>query len=130
MLLEVLIGMLLFLIGIVGIIGLQAASAKNATDAKLRTEAVYLANDIIGRMWADAANLGAYVTPAGTPCDAAGTTRDRWICAVNATLPNSTGVDGPTIAVAGSTVTVTIFWRKDPNETRHQHSIVTDISFM
>src|SRR5690606_16603585 len=50
MLLEVLIGMLLFLIGIVGIVSLQAASAKHTTDAKYRTEAAYLANAIIGRM--------------------------------------------------------------------------------
>jgi type IV pilus assembly protein PilV len=130
MLLEVLIGMLLFLIGIVGVVGLQAASAKYTTDAKYRTEATYLANSIIGRMWADTTNLAAYETPAGTLCNPAGTTRDRWVCEVETTLPNATGVNGPSIAINGPTVTVTIQWRRDDTDPLHNHVVITDISFM
>ena len=137
MLIEVLIGMLLFLIGIVGIIGLQAATMKSTTDAKYRTEATYLANAIIGKMWANTSNLGAFALPAGTvvacPADPSATERDKWVCEVQKLLPNATGANSPTIDVAGATVTITIQWKKDNadvSETVHNHVIVTDISSM
>lgn len=131
MLLEVLIGMLLFLIGITGIVSLQAASAKHTTDAKYRTEATYLANSIIGRMWADTPNLASYATPAATSCpDPADTTRDKWICEVATTLPNATGANAPTIVINGPTVTVTVQWQRDVTDPVHNHVITTDISFM
>lgn len=131
MLLEVLIGMLLFLIGIVGIVSLQAASAKHTIDAKYRTEATYLANAIIGRMWADTPNLASYETPAGTDCPGSpDTNRDRWLCEVSTTLPNATGANAPTIVVNGATVTVTVRWQKDVTDPVHNHVITTDISFM
>ena len=134
MLLEVLIGMLLFLIGIVGILSLQAASAKHTIDAKYRTEATYLANAIIGRMWADTPNLASYAVPPATavtcPADPADTTRDKWICEVGTTLPNATGANAPTIVINGPTVTVTVQWQKDVTDPVHNHVVTTDISFM
>lgn len=52
-LLEVLIGILIFSLGILGIVGLQAASLRSTTEAGLRAEAVFAANQFIGQMWAD-----------------------------------------------------------------------------
>jgi type IV pilus assembly protein PilV len=131
MLLEVLIGMLLFLVGIVGIVSLQAASAKHTIDAKYRTEAAYLANAIIGRMWADTPNLASYETPAATACpDPAATERDKWICEVGTILPNATGANAPTIAINGATVTITVQWQKDLTDPVHNHVVTTDISFL
>ena len=63
MLLEVLIGMLLFIIGIMGIMGLQAVSMKHSIDAKYRTEASALANQIVGRMWTDNSNATGATSP-------------------------------------------------------------------
>ena len=61
MLLEALIAILLFSMGILGLMGLQAIALKNTADAKYRTEAAFLANQIIGQMWADnPANLATY----------------------------------------------------------------------
>lgn len=129
MLLEVLIGMLLFIIGIMGVMGLQAMSMKHTIDAKYRTEASYLANQIIGRMWVDNANLGSYAIAANAVCpDPPGNERERWICTVMDILPNATGANAPTIVINGNTVTVTIFWRKDANDPVHQHIVTTDIS--
>ena len=51
-LLEALVAMLVFAIGVLGVVSLQAVSAKNAGAAKLRTDASTLANQLIGRMWA------------------------------------------------------------------------------
>jgi type IV pilus assembly protein PilV len=52
-LLEALIGMLIFALGVLGIVGLQAASLRATTDAALRAEAVFAANQLLGQMWAD-----------------------------------------------------------------------------
>src|ERR1700758_5396559 len=52
-LLEALIGMLIFSIGVLGIVGLQATSLRTTSDSALRAEAVFAANKLIGQMWAD-----------------------------------------------------------------------------
>jgi type IV pilus assembly protein PilV len=52
-LLEVLIGVLIFALGVLGIVGLQAASLRTNTDSSLRAEAVLAANQLMGLMWTD-----------------------------------------------------------------------------
>jgi type IV pilus assembly protein PilV len=52
-LLEALIGILIFGLGILGIVGLQAASLRTTADSSLRAEAVLAANQLIGQMWTD-----------------------------------------------------------------------------
>ena len=60
-LLEALIGMLIFSLGILGIVGLQAASLRSTSDAALRAEAVFAANQYIGQMWtSDESQLDSY----------------------------------------------------------------------
>lgn len=56
-LLESLIAILIFSLGILGIVGLQAAMIKNTSEAKYRSEASYIAQQKIGEMWADPTNL-------------------------------------------------------------------------
>jgi type IV pilus assembly protein PilV len=67
-LLEALIGILIFSLGILGIVGLQAMSLKNTSDASLRAEAVFAANQLIGQMWADDESqlIGNYSSTFGT----------------------------------------------------------------
>ena len=64
-LLEALVGILIFSIGILALMGLQAQSIRNTVEAKYRNEAAYLANQIIGQMWVDRANLSTYDTGGG-----------------------------------------------------------------
>ncbi len=52
MLIEALIAILIFSIGVLGIIGLQGTAVKASTDSKYRSEAALLANELIGQMWA------------------------------------------------------------------------------
>jgi type IV pilus assembly protein PilV len=60
-LLEALIAILLFSMGMLALAGVQAAAIKNAADAKYRAEASFLASQIIAQMWAEnPANLGNY----------------------------------------------------------------------
>lgn len=60
-LLEALIAVLIFSLGILALVGLQAAMIKNTGAAKYRTDASYIAQKRIGEMWADPGNLAAYV---------------------------------------------------------------------
>jgi type IV pilus assembly protein PilV len=59
-LIEALIAILIFSLGVLGLVGLQASLTRATTSAKYRADAAYLAQDIIGTMWADSANLTQY----------------------------------------------------------------------
>ncbi len=60
-LLEALIAILIFSMGILALVGLQASMIKNTTGTKFRGDASYIAQQRIGLMWADPANAGTYV---------------------------------------------------------------------
>lgn len=116
MLIEALVGILIFSIGILALIGMQGIAIKNTTDARYRSEASFLATEIVGRMWVDLGNISKYDKDYGS----AYATRDNWVNKVAATLP---GIDlagptrVPTIEVgAGNEVTITIEWLQ-PGET-------------
>ena len=69
LLIEALVSILIFSTGILAIFSLQAASIQNSADAKYRADASFLANQIIGYMWGDRANLAAYQhRPGGVAC--------------------------------------------------------------
>ena len=60
-LLEALIAILLFSMGVLAIVGLQATMVKNVADSKYRAEAGYIAQQRIGMMWADPDNVASYL---------------------------------------------------------------------
>lgn len=49
-LLEALVALLIFSLGLLGMIGFQAASTRIATDSRFRTEAAILADELISKM--------------------------------------------------------------------------------
>lgn len=60
-LIEAMVAILLFSVGVLAIAGLQASMIQNTSDTKLRAEAGYIAQQQIGRMWADSTNAVAGV---------------------------------------------------------------------
>lgn len=106
-LLEGLIAIVIFSLGILAIIGLQSASVRNTTDSKYRMDASFLANQTIGMMWTKRADLASF---AGT-----GTVSE---------LPNGTR----TVVVAGKDVTVTITWRLPGEPAAHRHTVTARIN--
>src|SRR5437867_5412436 len=84
MLLEALIAILIFSIGILAVVGLQAVSIRNVTDSKHRTEAAFLANNLLSQMWTDAGNIASHAYPrsGGVPTRLTG-----WVGQINARLP-------------------------------------------
>lgn len=59
-LLEGLISILIFSVGILALVGLQAASMKNTTQAKMRIDASLVANQRLGQIWVDIPNMVNY----------------------------------------------------------------------
>lgn len=66
-LLESLIAMLIFSMGILALVGLQAAMVSNTSDAKYRSVASYVAQQKLGELWADPTHIVA--TTAALPLD-------------------------------------------------------------
>ena len=67
-LLEALIGILIFTLGVLGLMALQARAIGYTSDTQYRGEAAYLANSDLAKMWADSrANLMARYDDAGEP---------------------------------------------------------------
>lgn len=110
MLLEALIGILIFSMGILAIVGLQAASVKNANDAMYRTNASLLANELIGHMWVSNRTAAALQANFSSPSGAAYV---DWLAHVQAGLPGVTDTANlPSVNVAANgTVTIGIFWK-------------------
>jgi type IV pilus assembly protein PilV len=123
MLLEAMVAILIFSIGIVAVMGMQAAAIAQVTQAKFRTDASYLANQIIGKMWVDMPNVPSYVS-------AGYAGRSAWDTVVANSLPNGNA----TITVAGTaapagapgaTVTVTINWKLPEEAVWHKFTTST-----
>ncbi|MEO8297441.1 MAG: pilus assembly protein PilV [Burkholderiales bacterium] len=132
--LEALIALLIFSLGVLGLVGLQASLARATSSSKYRAEASFLANELIGTMWTDAPNLASYKTcSTHAPCN-------RWQTRVNALLPSGT----PSLSVCTNSdtsaecsddlgyqtvgrVRITITWTV-PNEASHTFTTITTIN--
>ena len=144
MLLEVLIALLIFALGVLGLVGLQASAIKQSSQAKYRTDATLLANDLIGQMWVTSRDYATLNT--AFKSDGGGGTRyQAWLTKVQAALPGAdaapplvtftqmspldaivAGASAPATGLTASTrVTITMRW-KAPNErdTDPPHNLV------
>ena len=125
MLLEALLGLLIFSIGILAMIAMQAMAMRTTVDSKYRSEAGFLGNEIVGLIWSDPANLANYDTTTNSCTGTA--TCNTWLTKVQATLPNATDANAPVIAVAGRQVTITIFWQPPGTTTPSNHQVVAQV---
>jgi type IV pilus assembly protein PilV len=125
-LLEAMIGILIFSLGILALVGMQALAIKQVNDAKYRADASFYANQIIGEMWVNRTNLPTYAYAGGGGPPAA---LANWVTAVQNGLPGITAaVNQPTVAVAGTTVTVTVFWQPPAATAPHRHVTIAYIN--
>jgi type IV pilus assembly protein PilV len=118
-LLEALIGILIFSVGILALVGMQALAIKHMSDAKYRSDAAFFANEIIGQMWVNRAALGSFAYPGtGSPPAAI----SDWVTSIQGALPGVTAAANlPIITVAGTTVTVTVRWQLPGGSDVHRH---------
>jgi type IV pilus assembly protein PilV len=109
-LLEALVAIVILSVGVIGLVGLQTASVKNATEARYRSEAAMLVNQLIGRMWATDRTVATLQANFNTGGSAYGT----WLAEVQSTLPgvgDAGTATAPAVVVDDtSLVTVTVYW--------------------
>jgi type IV pilus assembly protein PilV len=129
-LLEALIAIVIFSMGILAIVGMQTTAVKAAADAKYRSSASQLATELIGNMWVSdrtGATLKArYQGGAGTD----GTGYTTWLAEVIATLPGvSATVNQPTVTIDDATgmVTITVSWKLPSETAAHSYAVVAQI---
>ena len=111
-LIEVLVAVLLFALGVLALVGLQASLTRAQSDAKVRTDAAALASEVIGQMWGDVTNLSSY---SGDECKDHARCK-AWLDKVAAALPS--GESTITVAASGD-VEVDIRWASPGGETHH-----------
>jgi type IV pilus assembly protein PilV len=115
MLLEALIALLVFSVGVLAIVAMQAAAFQDMGESKYRTDAAFLANQIIADMWSNSANLDSYVWDgAGAPP----AVLEDWITTVDKRLPGTVKYR-PTIErdAATNAMTVTVSWQQARDRT-------------
>ncbi len=148
MLIEALIAILIFSIGILAVVGMQGAAIKNVTESKYRSDAAFLAGELMAQMWIDqninpatqintsnvsAANYnyaGSGTIPArlGTILPPTG-----WIGRVTTKLPGAVRpkvtITNPT--ASGATIRIDIFWQLPAESTLglppHSHTVTASI---
>ncbi len=120
-LLEALISVLVFSLGILALVSMQTAAARSTIDAKYRADAAFLANQIIGSIWGEAlGNRADYVnggdaTQAGAAACPAGGAAARspealaWLGQVARLLPEATA-NRQQITINNDNVTVRVCW--------------------
>jgi len=128
-LIEVLISVLIFALGILALVGLQASAVKFSTDAQQRAEATFLADQLLARMLiADPTTATTFNhRPGGTTaCAPTGTASTNavvteWLAEVTQAFPNALA-DEQQIVVSGTPaneVTVRLCWQNGVNDTPH-----------
>lgn len=133
MLLEALIAILIFSMGVLAIVGMQAAAIRNTSDAKYRADASYLANHILGQMWADRLNLAAYSHyPSGPLCAPTGSASSnanvtKWLTNV-AALPGAASSNQQIVIGANNLVTVTVCWKAPQDASFHNFQVSSQIN--
>lgn len=133
MLLEALVAILIFSVGILAVVGMQATAVKAAADAKYRSEASLLANELLGQMWITNRTASTLKTNFEGSDGSGGTYYNNWYANVAATMPGvSTTANAPSVTVDGTTglVTVVVQW-KLPSEasgaSAHNYTIIAQV---
>ena len=105
---EVLISMLLFSIGVLGLVRVLAIAVRDAGEVEYRAIAATVADDTIGRMWVDRGNLAGYAV-------------------VDADVPQLPG-GTQTVTVDGNVVNVTVNWLPPGAAAPRGHAVAATIT--
>ena len=122
-LIEVLVALLIFMFGILGLVGLQAALTRAQTSGQFRVDAAFLAEEYVGTLWGDKANVGTYVITSGSCATTANQICVDWVSKVANRLPAGTAV--VTVGASGD-VSITITWTV-PSEGTHKYETSASI---
>jgi type IV pilus assembly protein PilV len=130
-LLEALVAVLIVALGVLGLVGLQARAMQDTDESQFRSEAAYLANDVISRMWtsnqttleADFENNAT----AGSPYDDFKTVVQRRLPGADLQDPDITVTPRGGPASFGYDVLVTIYWQPPSAAWRHRYDTAATV---
>jgi type IV pilus assembly protein PilV len=140
-LLDALVAIVIFSIGILGLVNLLASAVSLTTDANYRLDAAMIADQVIGQMWGDnSSTLEAdYIGSGGS----GGTKYAAWVtglgCGSGSSLTNclpGISANPPSIAISQTNaatrpndylVTVTVYWKSPEDQYVHQYVTTTQI---
>ena len=115
-LLEALIAILIFALGLLGMAGFQAQSIKIQDESKKRADAAFIANQIVGDMWGVApdslASCAGEFSKGATGCANA-----PWGDRIEQGLPGGSAE----VAVDGTQVTITLTWNTPGVAEEHRY---------
>ncbi len=123
-LIEGLVAILIFSVGVLALMGMQSVAIKNASQAKYRNEAALLANQILSQMMVDQVNIANYVDGGSAPA------RTAWDTQVAELLPNGSAViTYVDTAATPRFVTITLSWRgpDEPADAAHQYVTAANV---
>jgi type IV pilus assembly protein PilV len=130
-LIEVLVSLLVFSLGVLAMVGLQASAVRMSTDARDRGTATFMADQLLGRLLiankADAANFQH--NPVGAPCapTSAASTHPvitAWLSEVQRHLPNATNAKQQIkVDAATGDVTVVLCWQRGGDAIATAHTL-------
>jgi type IV pilus assembly protein PilV len=107
---ESLVSLLLFTVGILALVGLATQSLNQIGQSKARNDASFLAGELIAQMWVSSSTPSSYSTTA-------------WQAKVAAALPSGTATVTPD-ATNPNQIAITITW-SDPKNNSATHSYQT-----
>lgn len=117
---EVLVALLVFSVGVLGLVGTQATAVRMATDARDRSSATFLADQLLARMLiSDPATAASFAHRATgtTTCTPSGTASANaivtgWLAEVAAQLPNAAATAQQVVVDATTgQVTIRLCWQ-------------------
>ena len=128
LLLEAIVAILIFSIGILSLMGLQATAIKFSDDAKYRTDAAFLANKVISQMWLGdltqlntfALNSAVATTCGGGAIPATSSPVYGWATSdLKNALPGAAADHQKIVVNPDNSVTVTICWQTPTDKVWH-----------
>ena len=133
-LVEVLVAIVVFSLGVLGLMKLQTTAVRMSTDARQRAEATFLADQLLARMLiADPSTAASFAhKPDGAvscaPTGAASTNAvvTEWLTQVTATLPRAVAAEQQVVVSTGGAatdVTVRLCWKNAESDTPHRFEI-------
>ncbi len=139
-LVEVLVAIVVFSLGVLGLMKLQTTAVRLSTDARQRAEATFLADQLLARMLiADPSTAASFAhKPDGTvacaPTGAASTNAvvADWLTQVTATLPRAVAAEQQVVVSstgAATDVTVRLCWKNAEADTPHRYEITNRVQW-
>ena len=118
-LIEVLVSSLLFTLGVIGTLQMQSLLTEATFNAKYRSEAIELVNQMATTIMLDSGNLATYADGGNAAF------RTRWDAEISQKLP----LGSSTITVNGGDLTIKVNWQSKKDLDQREYSIVTYLGY-